>query len=905
MSGKGAWITKDFAGFSQGSCGNAGQNLYVSRAGVLQRIHQYDLTRNGYLDIVFCNSQNHWERPPVTVYGDPLGNCSTVELPADGARSGAVADLNGNGHDDLVVANHYGGEAFDVNAFIYYGGPDGWSERRTQRLPAPWSASVAVGDLNGNGRPDLAFLSGAKVRLFYQSALGFEPKRYTDIQITGQQLGAMDLDGDGCAELVVRDAEGRVRVYWGNQAGISETDMQTVPVPVDAVRPEQEKTVYEEYVEDARPLATAIRLDGKPHLFVARRDRVHLVPVTAERTFGDPIVLSCSEAMSIAVGDIDGDGVDDLAIACRTDAGGGECSWVYWGSADGFHETERTPLPSHRGCDVAVGDLDGNGRCEVVVCQNNDGDLFTTRSLVYSAGSDRAFSEPLGLESHDARRVFIACPSRDRSPCLAFVNYRSRNKMGDVDISIYFGGPDGYAPDRVRGLRGGGAVEAICCDLNDNGRVDVALANCAENSVTRDPGSFIYYRGPDGFAYGPPLALPTARAHGVVCADLNRNGYLDLIFGGFDNPELSIFMGTAAGLDLSNPTRIRVEHEGVLYDDPRWLYLADLNNNGWLDLVVPMISYDRSLLLWGGPDGFSMRRCQALSVWRGTCVAAADLTGNGYLDLVIGGAARSPQGPHDSFVYIYWNGPHGLREDCRTLLPANHVNSLVVADLNRNGRLDLFVCSYADGRVRDMDSSIYWNREGRYFSEADRTRLFTHSASGCVAADLNGNGYVDLAVANHKVWGDHKGYSEIWWNGPQGFDPKRTTRLPTCGPHGMTQIGPGNIVDRGPEEYYVSSAFQLPPGTCVQEIAWHADVPPHTWVKAQLRFADAVEQLEGSSWVGPKGERSWFENGQAPRTEAHCGQWVQYRLALGAVNSGNTPHVSGVTLRYAVPEGSR
>ena len=37
------WTTEGFEGFRAGTFGNGGQNLYVSRAGILQRIHQYDL----------------------------------------------------------------------------------------------------------------------------------------------------------------------------------------------------------------------------------------------------------------------------------------------------------------------------------------------------------------------------------------------------------------------------------------------------------------------------------------------------------------------------------------------------------------------------------------------------------------------------------------------------------------------------------------------------------------------------------------------------------------------------------------------------------------------------------------------------------------------------------------------
>ena len=67
------WTTMGFDGFSKGTFGNAGQNLYVSRAGTLQRIHQFDLNRNGYFDLVFCNDHDNGESAPSYVYREPLG----------------------------------------------------------------------------------------------------------------------------------------------------------------------------------------------------------------------------------------------------------------------------------------------------------------------------------------------------------------------------------------------------------------------------------------------------------------------------------------------------------------------------------------------------------------------------------------------------------------------------------------------------------------------------------------------------------------------------------------------------------------------------------------------------------------------------------------------------------------
>lgn len=170
---------------------------------------------------------------------------------------------------------------------------------------------------------------------------------------------------------------------------------------------------------------------------------------------------------------------------------------------------------------------------------------------------------------------------------------------------------------------------------------------------------------------------------------------------------------------------------------------------------------------------------------------------------------------------------------------------------------------------------------GGNYSAENRTRLFGHSACGCIAADFNEDGWVDLAVAHHKTYGSHPGYSKIWWNGPEGFSPARVTKLPTLGPHGMLAVDPGNIIDRKAEEYYLSSPFKLPENTRVKAIRWNAELQAKIWVKAQIRFAPDRELLREARWQGPPGLGAWFENGEEAAGIDRAGDWIQYRLAPG------------------------
>ncbi len=886
------WVTRGFDGFSRGSMGNAGHNLYVSRAGVLQRIHQFDLDGDGYVDLVFSNDHNHGEKPPALRYRDPLGRCEATPIPADGARAGTVADLNGDSYDDLVIANFHNGLRPDLNAFVYYGGPDGFGERRHQVLPAPMAVSVAAGDFDGSGRPALAFLCQREprstrryLRLFRQSELGFEMKRFTDQDLDAEQIDAADLDGDGHDDLIARAESGQVAVHWGGPGGLSAAPASTVPCTGTPTTEEKTQDELAAYLADATPLARAVTLRGAPHLFAAFPDAAALIPVTPDREFGPPLTFAVHNPMAVAVADLRGDGSQDVVIACREPNGDAQRSWVYWDGDGDYHESRRTPLDTLMACDVAAGDLDGDGADEVVVCNMRAEASYDTESVIYECGPGGLLREARRLHAEEPRRVFIPRSPAGEPAQIVFVNHRSRNLHGDIDSMIYWGGPDGFSEKKRQPIPGFRAVDALYADVNDDGLSDLVICNSFANTPDISPGSYVLLNGNDGFPREPSFTLPTDQAQGMACADVDRDGYLDLVFASIGSPDLVIFHGAPGGFDVDNPVRIRMERDGVLYDEPRWIYLADWNDDGWLDLFVPQIASDRSFILWGGPQGFSMDRLHMLSVWHAACARAADLNGNGYLDLVVGGHEPSNDGPHDSFAHVYWNGPGGLRDDNKTMLPGNAINSIAVADFDNDGRLDLFVASYHDGKQRDIDSYVYWQRETG-FSAADRTRIPTHSASGSIAADFDGDGWTDLAVGYHRVDAEHRAHSAVWWNGPGGFSESRVTTLPTEGPHGISNVEPGSIADRGPEERYVSQPFQLPPGDAVRDISWNASVPNGAWVEAHLRFADSENALPAAPWLPP---------GQAP---AHPGKWLQYRLTLGSDKAMTTPRVTEVTVAY-------
>ena len=197
------WITEGFEAFRRGTFGNGGQNLYVSAKGVLQRIYQYDLTRNGYFDLVFANCQNHHESAESYVYS--LDGTRISKLPGQGALSGFAADLDGDGQQELVIAGYYDMAAPYASTDIYWGGSGICSENFHSRLPTPYTEDCCAGRFNGKNLT-LAFAEPLyhAVRLFTRTELGFEWDRYTDFPAQADLVCSCDRDRDGFADVIVR-----------------------------------------------------------------------------------------------------------------------------------------------------------------------------------------------------------------------------------------------------------------------------------------------------------------------------------------------------------------------------------------------------------------------------------------------------------------------------------------------------------------------------------------------------------------------------------------------------------------------------------------------------------------------------------------------------------------------------
>src|SRR5260370_39087782 len=107
-----------------------------------------------------------------------------------------------------------------------------------------------------------------------------------------------------------------------------------------------------------------------------------------------------------------------------------------------------------------------------------------------------------------------------------------------------------------------------------------------------------------------------------------------------------------------------------------------------------------------------------------------------------------------------------------------------VADVNRDGYPDIFLANHEDHGNRLTYSYLYLGSP-QGFSNQRRIQFETVGAYGAALADLNKDGYLDLVVSNYQGYYTYDVPSYIYWNCPHGFDPLRRTPLYTHGAAGV------------------------------------------------------------------------------------------------------------------------
>jgi len=173
--------------------------------------------------------------------------------------------------------------------------------------------------------------------------------------------------------------------------------------------------------------------------------------------------------------------------------------------------------------------------------------------------------------------------------------------------------------------------------------------------------------------------------------------------------------------------------------------LADLDGDGHLDIVVSNDRPDRKLIyLNDGKGRFRVAGTFGQPDWSTRYVTVADLNGDKRPDLIVANRSSNPANPRPSFVCL--NDGKGGFPSC-TAMATQSATIIVAADLDGDRFVDLFV-PHRDGG----QNLIFWNDGTGRFAATPTTVAPEHSSiRAAAAADINGDGSPDLIVGDEQT----------------------------------------------------------------------------------------------------------------------------------------------------------
>lgn len=368
-------------------------------------------------------------------------------------------------------------------------------------------------------------------------------------------------------------------------------------------------------------------------------------PCIAKSTFFQPVAsYPVTGAVSVALADLNGDGLLDLIVGAQTTQSMNAVD-IFLGNGDGTFQAATSYSVADTVMSVAVADVNGDNKPDLVVATLGGFSVFI-------ANGDGTFQPAMefSLPSMGGiSAVAVADLNRDGKPDIVI---SGGARVGGTVGVLLGDGKGGFGPAKIYPSAGSGAIAVAVADMNRDGKLDVVVDNL--NGL-------------------PP------------------NG---------DIGNVAVLMGNGDGTLQDAAT-----YESAGTNDAS-LAIADFNGDGFPDVAIVTQCHTRGCFRWyvgvllnGGNGALKKVKRYATGGVAATSVAIADLNGDGNPDILITNACDNNECDNSELGVLLGHGdgtfatsPHYYGGNDGPIS-----SSLAVGDINRDGNPDVVLLNGGNG----------------------------------------------------------------------------------------------------------------------------------------------------------------------------------------------------------------
>lgn len=373
---------------------------------------------------------------------------------------------------------------------------------------------------------------------------------------------------------------------------------------------------------------------------------------------------------------------------------------------------------------IAVGDVTGDGRVDIVTANANSDDVTLFAGLgsgQYSAG--QIFTTRVGAGGELPVDIVITDVTND-----GIADVLVGCSTSDDVVVLAASAGSLAAPQRFTTLAGAGGdnpVRIFVADVTQDGIKDILTANSSTSDV-----SVLRGLGP-GVAFGPPTILSTLLPDGptstgtrdVRAGDVNGDNVIDIVTVNSGSRDATVFLGQGGG-DFSAPRAFRSQTD---FDPggPTMLVLGDINDDSDLDIITANSSGITAVAGLG--DG-RFAGSQIHSGFNSRTAAAGDLNGDGLLDYVL---------PISQSVGVRLQTPNGEFTNASAFTSSTPI-SVDIGEFTGDASLDVAAIT--------TNTTIFLTNDGSGNFTAGPAGSAGSGLQQCVLGDVTGDNELDIVM---------------------------------------------------------------------------------------------------------------------------------------------------------------